>query len=313
MPVTPAPSWSFLPYLQMTRPANVVTAWADIWVGYAIAGLGGTVLQSVWVHPSLEMLAQLQPLGWLVLSTTGLYAGGVVFNDVFDAELDAQERPERPIPSGRVNRWQAAIFGGCLLLAGIAAATQVTLISTALAISIALACLLYDSFSKHSTWLGPANMGFCRGMNWLLGASAFPLAIGESWYLASIPIAYIAAITAISQGEVNGGRQTTGWLALGLMGGILVSPLLLWEFSTFTLLSALPFICLLGWRILPPFWQATQTPEPEPIRLAVKAGILSLIVLDAAIASGFAGWFYGLVLLCLLPLSVGLSRLFAVT
>ena len=27
----------------------------------------------------------------------------MVLNDVFDAEVDARERPERPIPSGRVS------------------------------------------------------------------------------------------------------------------------------------------------------------------------------------------------------------------
>ncbi|MGB3292783.1 MAG: hypothetical protein WBB01_07355, partial [Phormidesmis sp.] len=74
-------------YLQLMRPANVVTAWADILAGYA-AGLGVGVI----AFPSTTLV-------WLLLATTGLYAGGVVFNDVFDAELDTVERPERPIPS----------------------------------------------------------------------------------------------------------------------------------------------------------------------------------------------------------------------
>ena len=42
-------------------------------------------------------------LPWLLLSSAGLYLGGMVLNDVFDARLDAVERPERPIPSGRVS------------------------------------------------------------------------------------------------------------------------------------------------------------------------------------------------------------------
>ncbi|MEM0982243.1 MAG: polyprenyltransferase, partial [Cyanobacteria bacterium P01_H01_bin.58] len=45
----------------------------------------------------------------------------------------------------------------------------------------------------------------------------------------------------------------------------------------------------------------------------VKSGVLSLIVLDAAIAAGFAGWPYGLAVLALLPLSIVLARMFAVT
>jgi len=46
---------------------------------------------------------------------------------------------------------------------------------------------------------------------------------------------------------------------------------------------------------------------------AVRAGVLSLIVLDAALAACFAGSLHGLAVLALWPLSLGLARLFAVT
>ena len=72
--------------LRLTRPANIVTAIADILAGVAISGF-------------LRDGHDYTPVLWLVLSTVGLYGGGVVFNDVFDAKLDAVERPERPIPS----------------------------------------------------------------------------------------------------------------------------------------------------------------------------------------------------------------------
>lgn len=88
------------------RPANLVTAVADIMAGAAIAGF----------------LSDLDGLVWLVLATLGLYGGGVVLNDVFDAHLDAVERPERPIPSGRVPLRHAALLGAGLLICGVAAA-----------------------------------------------------------------------------------------------------------------------------------------------------------------------------------------------
>ena len=66
------------------RPANIVTAHADILAGYAAAGATNGV------HLVL-----------LLAATTGLYGGGVVFNDVFDAKLDAMERPERPFQAGQ--------------------------------------------------------------------------------------------------------------------------------------------------------------------------------------------------------------------
>ena len=91
-------------YLELVRPANVATALADVLAGYAVAGLGNT-----------------RALGWLLFSTACLYAGGVVLNDVFDRDIDRLERPERPIPSGRVSVAAAAGLGLGLLALGIGA------------------------------------------------------------------------------------------------------------------------------------------------------------------------------------------------
>ncbi|HAZ43802.1 MAG TPA: polyprenyltransferase, partial [Cyanobacteria bacterium UBA11371] len=141
------------------RPANIVTAWADILIGFAAAG----------AVVNLNQVLENQAIAWLLLATTGLYGGGVVFNDVFDAELDAKERPERPIPSGRISRQNAIKLGGLLLVIGVVAALQVSLLSGTLAASVALAALLYDSLSKHHPIFGPINMGICRGGNLLIG------------------------------------------------------------------------------------------------------------------------------------------------
>lgn len=305
-------------YLQLMRPANIVTAWADILVGFAASGAAVVInefIDAQAVTPQIGAL--LTPLVWLLIATTGLYGGGVVFNDVFDAELDAKERPERPIPSGRASRQGATILGSSLLTIGVLAALQVSELSAVLAGIIACAALSYDAIAKHHTVLGPLNMGLCRGGNLLLGMSAVPAVVGDRWYLAIIPILYIAAITAISQGEVSGGKTMTGAVALLLIGlvisGVLALGLLPGYQSDYHWLAALPFVILLAIRVIPPFVTAAREPQANPIRTAVKAGVLSLIVLDAAIASGFAGLLYGLLVLLLLPLSMGLARLFAVT
>src|SRR5690606_7298532 len=57
----------------------------------------------------------------LIIATIGLYGGGVVFNDVFDADLDARERPERPIPSGKVSVGGATKLAMALFFAGVVA------------------------------------------------------------------------------------------------------------------------------------------------------------------------------------------------
>lgn len=303
-------SQSVWAYLQLMRPANVVTAWADILVGYAAASGAATVADVFTNHLSAIALA---PLSWLVLSTSGLYAGGVVFNDVFDVELDRTERPERPLPSGRASLNGAIMLGSALLAIGILAAAQVSLISAGIAAAVAVAALVYDSLGKHQGWLGPLNMGLCRGGNLLLGVSVVPAMLTERWFLAVIPVVYIAAVTAISQGEVDGGKQKTGVLAVVLVLAVLAGVLGLGRLSSYHWLVALPFVALFAGLVLPAFIKATVDPSSALVRQAVKSGVISLIVLDSAIAAGFAGWPFGLAVLALLPLSIALARLFAVT
>ncbi len=281
-------------YLTLTRPANVVTALADVLAGAAAAG-----------HTA--------GLPELLLSTAALYAGGVVLNDVFDAALDTAERPERPIPSGRASRGGAAWFGAGLLAFGILCASLVSAASLALAAAVAAVVLMYDSWAKHRALAGPLAMGTCRGLNLLLGVSVTPVLLGVLWPLALMPVAYIAAITAISRGEVHGGQQPTGWLAVGLVGIVLTVLVALGLARRQPDLAVLPFATLLAWRVVPPFIAAAREPRPALIGRAVRAGVLSLILLDAALATAFAGPLYGLAVLVLWPLSLGLARLFAVT
>ena len=143
-------------YLQLLRPANLVTAAADILAGYAVAGQGNP--------PALP---------WLLAGSVALYAGGVVLNDYFDRDLDARERPERPIPSGRVPAAAAAALGAALLAVGVLCAAQSTRYSTQIAAVTAICILIYDAWGKHR-WIGPLNMGACRALNLGLGISAVP-------------------------------------------------------------------------------------------------------------------------------------------
>jgi 4-hydroxybenzoate polyprenyltransferase len=284
------------PYLQLMRPPNLVTAAADIFAGFAVAGCRH------WTA-----------FPWLVLSTVALYAGGVVLNDVFDAKLDAVERPERPIPSGRVKLAVAAAFGALLLALGIGSAAFASKTSAFLALFIAVAVVIYNRFSKHVAVLGPVNMGLCRALNLLLGVSAVPVMVVRHWYIGLIPLAYIAAITAVSTGEVHGGKRSTGQLALALLLIVFGSLVALKLTPSFSLIALLPFLALFAWRVLPPFWRAMKTPQPDVIRKAVKAGVLSLIVMDASIAAGYAGIVYGLATLALLLVAGWIAKGLAVT
>lgn len=282
------------PYLLLMRPANLPTAAADVLAGFAVAGA-----------------TDYRALPFLCLASVALYAGGVTLNDAFDARLDARERPERPIPSGRVRLGHARLMGGLLMALGATSAFGAGPVSGGLALLLAVLVLVYDAWGKHHSWIGPLNMGACRGANLMLGLSIVPQLLAERWYLVLLPLAYIAAITAVSRGEVHGGNRRTGRIALGLLLGVIGGVAGLVGMGQG--LVALPFLLYFAWRVLPPFYRAACDPGAGRSRAAVKAGVLSVVGLDAALAASFAGPLAGGLILLLLPLSGSLARRFSVT
>ncbi|MHA4845195.1 UbiA-like protein EboC [Flavitalea antarctica] len=294
--------------LRLMRLANIVTAISDILAGVAISG---------YISDQSWQGADLRPVVLLVISTVGLYGGGVVFNDVFDAELDKVERPERPIPSGLIKKETAALFATLLLFAGILHAyfvhpQGISSPSTILAITIAFASVVYDRWGKHYSFLGPLNMGLCRGLNLLLGISVLPDALYNFWWLGFVPVVYIAAITMVSRGEVHGGKRSTLYGAVALYVTVIAAILLVGASNNRTLFVSvflLPFMLM----IFPPLKRAIHEPVAPFIGKAVKAGVIALIMMNAAWAAAFGSLYLALLIVLLLPLSLWLAKLFAVT
>jgi len=279
-------------YAQLARPANLVTAAADVIAGYAIAGAPG--------------LGTLAPLA---MASMLLYAGGVVLNDAFDAPRDARERPERPIPSGRVTRAAAFIFGAILLGAGVVIAGAVGGASLSVALAIALVALFYDAHAKHHALLGPATMASARALNLLLGVSSAPALLLGAAPFALLPFAHVAILTLVSRGETDGARSWTVNLALA-------TPLALGPMLVATAPepgTALAFAVVYAGVLLPAYWRLRARPDAASVRRAVRNGVLALIALDAALAAGHAGWVYGLGVSALWPLAVVLARRFSVS
>jgi 4-hydroxybenzoate polyprenyltransferase len=285
--------------LQLIRPANVATALADVLAGYAVTGL-----------PVDSRLA------WLVPAGACLYAGGVVLNDVFDRQLDAVERPERPLPSGRISVATAGFLGAGLLAAGVLLALGAGRTPAVVALATALVVLLYDAWGKHRRFIGPFNMGLCRALNLMLGVSAAPAVLPTAWPLGCIPLVYIAGVTVVSRGEVHGAARRVPVVALVMVGATVaaLAGLAASRASTTTgQLAAFGLVGVLGWRVLPAFWRAVQDTTPGTIRLAVRTGVLSLVLVDAVIATTYADMIYGLAVLATGLVAVRLARLFAVT
>ncbi|WP_181412398.1 UbiA family prenyltransferase [Streptomyces griseorubiginosus] len=106
-----------------------------------------------------------------IASSLCLYEAGMALNDWADRDVDAVERPHRPLPSGRV-RPAAALGAACVLTgAGLSFAAWAGRPALTVAVPLAATVWAYDLALKN-TRLGPAAMATARGLDLLLGASA---------------------------------------------------------------------------------------------------------------------------------------------
>jgi 4-hydroxybenzoate polyprenyltransferase len=295
-------------YLQLLRLPNIFMAMADVMMGFLLthrlsplgAGLGASALLTGLAHRYGIVL------GLLLVSSAALYAAGVILNDVFDYDDDLRERPERPLPSGRVALRRAQRLGWQCLMSGLTfgwLATVVThnyrsgLVATLLAVLI----VLYDTALRR-TPLGPLAMGGCRMLNVLLGMSVLG-GPGQPdhwqphhWLVAGAVGLYIVGLTWFSRQEADRSRRAALGLATAVMlaGVALLSLLPLATDDVIPLLSLEPsrwviLMLMLGAIILVRCIWAVSEPTPGRVQMAVKQGLLSLVVLDAAAALAVEG------------------------
>ncbi|TWG98998.1 4-hydroxybenzoate polyprenyltransferase [Nocardioides sp. J9] len=255
---------------ELVRAPAALTVPGDAWSGAAWAGAGGTT-------------AALMPLG-----SVCLYWSGMALNDWADREVDAVERPERVIPSGRVGAGTALGVAVGLGAAGVAL-TAAAGGRRALRLSVPLAVLVaaYDVVAKDSP-AGPAVMASTRGLDVLLGAATSPAAAAAP---AAAVAVHTAGVTLLSRGEVHGTRRTSAVAAMAATGAAAaiawtavrrdpaVPAAHRWAATAFALLYAA--------RVGTAQARAAATPDDAGrVRAATGTGIGGLTLLQAACLAG---------------------------
>lgn len=269
-------------YLQLCRFPAVFTAMADIFLGFLL------------VHIDLQPTAE---FGALLAASSCLYLAGMVFNDVFDRQVDAVERPKRPIPSGRIPLKRAVSFGTTLIIAGLAAAAFAGTRSLFVALLLTTCIFAYDALLKK-TPIGPLAMGGCRFLNVILGASSAGLRWTAPWGLPHVYIAaalgiYVAGVTLFAKKEAE--RSTRNGLiaalvviniGLGLLlllsYGVL-SRYLSWNGASDARTASLLFVAFVALMLNRRALAAITDPSPRLVQAAVKVMLLSIITLDAGL------------------------------
>ena len=306
-------------HLELFRIPTVFTAMADVFAGF------------LFVHATFEPVAVFV---CMLLASCLLYLAGMVLNDVYDVEVDRRDRPQRPLPSGRISVTWARSMGYGLLFVGVALgwlagyihADEVAwpwrcgVVATALAAGV----VLYDKFLK-STPLGPVAMGACRMLNILLGMSAAPIAwagggaatVGyeTAQLIAAAGVGmYIAGVTWLARSEAgtSGRIHLAGGTIVMLAGMALIATFPRWlisgHFDRLPMLLAI-LGALIGWRCL----RAVVTPDARHVQTAVRVALLSLIVLDASICLAVREPQYAVLIIALLLPTMALGYWFDAT
>ncbi|HEX6141089.1 MAG TPA: UbiA family prenyltransferase [Geminicoccaceae bacterium] len=266
--------------LALGRVSNLPTVWTNSLAGVVLAG-GAIDLR----------------LPLLLLATSAFYVGGMWLNDAFDRAIDAEQRPERPIPSGEVGA--RTVFGtgfgllglGLLLLVwigfGFAAGTGIWPVLAGL--GLAAAIVLYDAWHKSNP-VSPLLMGLCRVLVYVTAGLAVVAAL--PWPLVGGALALLCHLIGLTYVAKQETLDEVGnlWPLLFLMappvygasvGGFdSVSGTLLW----------LGFVAWLGFALVLLIQRRPGDVPRAVVSLIAGISLLDGLLIAAAGAPGLA-WF----------------------
>ena len=243
----------------------------DLVLGAGIFVVAGEVLALGHLPPPATAL-----LGFLA----GLFVSGSanIANDYFDRDVDRVNRPDRPLPSGRIS--VAGLWALFLVFAG-AGLASAALLGPAVLVLAAVAwavALLYNIRLKEMGLLGNLAVAFCVSMTVVLGGAAAGMVNGLVLTFAALAFLFdlgeeIASDTMDIEGDaLRSGRSIAAKRgrahALRLSGGV---------FVLFIALLFLPFLA--GW--LGPVYFACAAAAG-----LVMAYLVSQLVRSATIAEG---------------------------
>jgi geranylgeranylglycerol-phosphate geranylgeranyltransferase len=146
------------PTLELVRPMNCLLTGVAVLVGAVIA-VGN--MSMAWEVIIFSFLAAVL-----------VAAGGNAINDYTDQETDRINRPNRPIPSGRITASRALITSQVLFIAGIALTLFLNLYCLLLAGLNSLVLLGYAWKLKRRGLVGNLSIGYLVGSTFLFGGLA---------------------------------------------------------------------------------------------------------------------------------------------
>ena len=296
-------NFSVRDYLVLVRLPNLFTLPSNILVGIAVISSFAFTLTSF-----IQFLL-------LVTISVLLYCVGIVLNDLYDFDIDKKERPNRPLPSGKISRRSAivlvAIFSTLALILSLLVSFSTLVISSILFLTI----FGYDKYLKN-THAGPLTIASARVMNILLGTSVSFRSV-DSYsqivtltFILIITFVYVSLIGFISRYEVRGFSDNAKLLLPPAIVAIVISSIILFSLMGFFKLESLIILSLFSLIMLISFSRIYRRDSGRTQQI-VRNMILSIIVLDSTFLTGIIGIELGLAVLILMaPLLVLANKMY---
>lgn len=143
-------------YIKLTRPLNDFIAALSVLVGAAIAG----AVES-W---TMVLFA--------CISAFFISAGGNVINDYFDIDIDRVNKPNRPLPQGKITPTSALAWSILLFLAGLTLSLQVKPLSLPIALVACVFLVLYSYILKKTVLWGNLTVSAVSALAFVYGGIA---------------------------------------------------------------------------------------------------------------------------------------------
>lgn len=177
-------------YAELARLSNIPTCISNVLVGCAIADLG--------YSPNWPNII------FTTIAIALLYIAGMALNDAVDHKIDKQQRPSRPIPSGRISLTAAYSFSIICFALALAILASISTPALACGSILTATIVLYDLLHKKIAATA-LLMGVCRGLVYLTAAAAlaWPLDWQIIAILAGAMTIYITILTIIAQNETK--------------------------------------------------------------------------------------------------------------
>lgn len=205
-----SPKSGWFGYLELMRISNNPTVISNTLAGVALAGVSIGDWR-VWL---------------LALAFSLFYSAGMVFNDWCDYAIDLRERPDRPLPSGRVSRKVALLLTIGLFGVGLGCVALVSLQGLLWASCLVGLIVLYDLWHKTNP-ISPVLMAGTRILVYLSTIAALDAHFSwQAWLAVGLLFCYVMGFTFIAKSELRPQLKAL-WPALCVLlpaGYALVTP-----------------------------------------------------------------------------------------